>query len=157
MAKWGEKSRHKSYRVWINMIYRCTKPEHPLWQWYGGRGITVCKEWKTWERFHADMGDPPEGLTLDRIDNSKGYSKDNCRWITMKEQAGNRRNTCRTQLYEFRGKSQTLKDWAKELGIRYTTLYMRIVKNGWDPVEALSTTPSFVKRVHRKATAGGVS
>lgn len=73
------------------MIYRCTNPKDPRFHNYGGRGITVCPEWSDFWTFVEDMGNRPDGHTLDRKDNDLGYFKENCRWATAKEQACNRR------------------------------------------------------------------
>lgn len=73
------------------MVARCTKPWHPSYYCYGGRGITVCDEWLDFENFYADMGDHPDGLTLDRIDNDGPYAPWNCRWTTWEEQRRNQR------------------------------------------------------------------
>ena len=68
----------RAYDCWVNMKQRCNNPNHPAYDRYGGRGISYHPDWEIFENFHQDMGDPPEGLTLERVDNSKGYSKDNC-------------------------------------------------------------------------------
>jgi hypothetical protein len=85
------KAHSKAYSVWQGMIQRCQNANRWNWERYGGRGITVSDQWKDFNQFYQDMGDPPDGLTLDRINNEKGYSKENCRWATLQQQAGNRR------------------------------------------------------------------
>lgn len=88
------KSREKNgvYAVWQNMKTRCAARSGVHWPKYGARGITVCDRWlNSFDNFYADMGERPPGLTLDRKNNDKGYSPDNCRWATPSEQCYNRR------------------------------------------------------------------
>lgn len=85
------KEGHPSYGSWYSMIRRCTSPNHENYKRYGGRGITVDPAWLSFDKFVEDMGTRPEGHTIDRKDNDKGYSKDNCRWATPKQQTANRR------------------------------------------------------------------
>jgi hypothetical protein len=81
------------YAVWRQMMYRCYRESCPGWPFYGGRGVRVDPRWHDVVNFVADMGHPPSGLWLERIDNEAGYSRDNCRWASPAEQARNRRDT----------------------------------------------------------------
>lgn len=127
-------------KVWASMMNRCNNPNCYEYDIYGGRGITVCEEWKKLENFakwaysngykeSAEFGE----CTIDRIDNNKGYSPDNCRWATAKEQGNNKRNN---HFIEYNGKRQTIAQWADELGINRGTLMSRI-KNRWPLEKAL--------------------
>jgi len=108
-----------------------------MWKNYGGRGIFLCKKWMEFENFFADMGDSfKEGLTLDRIDNNKGYSRDNCRWVTMRENQENRRNNV---FITYGDKSMTITRWAEKFGFKRSTLQMRWYKYHWSIKECLLT------------------
>lgn len=85
----GRKSR--VYMAWSNMIERCRNPNHPRFQDWGGRGIRVCERWSVFENFLSDMGEPPNGLEIDRIDNDGNYEPGNCRWTDRKTQMRNTR------------------------------------------------------------------
>lgn len=126
----------KTYRVWSAMVTRCTNPNSPKWPRYGGRGISVCHRWRTFANFLADMGEKPDGTSIDRIDNDSGYFKENCRWTTRKVQQNNMHSNRRVAL---NGKTQTLSQWADEIGISKTALYKRLAQR-W-PLEVALTKP----------------
>lgn len=126
----------KIYGRWFNMLRRCNSPTDPGWERYGGRGITVCERWLSFDGFYADMGDAPSGKSLDRIDNSKGYSPENCRWASQQEQA---RNTRRNRRITHDGRTMLLCEWAEFLGIPMNILGWRLSVGGWEPPRALDT------------------
>ena len=113
------------YTVWCLMIQRCTDPNATNYKNYGGRGITVCEEWKDFSKFYEDMGDIPPGMTLDRKDNDGNYCKENCRWASYLTQENNKRNNI---VITFHGQTKTLSQWARSSGINYHTLYSRYIK-----------------------------
>lgn len=82
---------HYLHKTWLHLRERCNNPKHKDYKNYGGRGITVCPEWDDFWQFVEDMGERPEGCSIDRINNDGGYSKDNCRWATRLQQAANKR------------------------------------------------------------------
>jgi hypothetical protein len=116
-------------KVWLSMINRCTSEKCKYYKNYGGRGITICNRWlNSYDNFLADMGRrPSEKYSLDRVDNDKGYSPENCRWATKKEQSRNRRVN---HLITHNGRTQTIAAWAEELGVPDTTLHSRLKKRG---------------------------
>lgn len=87
---------------------------------YGARGIKVCERWLTFANFLADMGEKPKGKTLDRIDGTKGYFKENCRWATPLEQAANSRHP---RFIEINGVARHIKGWAIHIGVTHAALY----------------------------------
>ena len=119
--------RSKTYDIWRAMRQRCNNPTHPSFARYGGRGITICARWDDYAAFLADMGECPPGLTLDRFPNNNGnYQPSNCKWATRKEQADNRRPT---RLIAFNGKTKCIRDWERELGLGYGTVWRRLARN----------------------------
>ena len=129
-------------RTWNSMKARCNNPRYPAFPAYGGRGIKICPQWGEFSVFLRDMGERPPGKTLDRRDNNKGYSPENCCWSTMEEQANNRRDNVRLT---FRGKTLTIAQWAREIGVGRTTLFTRL-RAQW-PLELALTAPKhFVYR-----------
>lgn len=124
------------YGIWAAMKRRCLNENSPAYPDYGGRGITVCERWMDFRNFYNDMGDrPSEEHEIDRRDNSKGYSPDNCYWATVPEQSRNRRSNV---ILEFQGESLCLTDWAHRKGMKRATLEARL-KKGWDIGRALTT------------------
>jgi hypothetical protein len=126
----------KTYQCWSSMRQRCTNPKNKEYNSYGGRGIVVCAAWGKFENFYTDMGDKPEGKTLDRINNNGNYEKANCRWATYAEQM---RNKTQTRLITYVGETLCLKDWGIRLGMKKNVLGMRINNYGWSVEKALST------------------
>jgi len=115
----------KLYNVWNTMRFRCDNVKCECYKNYGGRGIKVCKRWEKFENFYKDMGDCQKGLSLDRIDNSKGYNKANCRWATVEEQVSNKRNNVKLT---YRGETRTIPEWSRELNINPGTIRSRLVR-----------------------------
>ena len=122
-------SKTRQYETWASLLTRCKNPSSEGYKNYGGRGITVCKKWLTFEGFWEDMQEGySDELTIDRKDNNAGYFKDNCRWATKEQQNNNRRNTLHI---EINGETKTLLEWAEKVGINYHTLYHRINSHGY--------------------------
>lgn len=134
----GER-RSTEYGIWAGMKGRCRNPNFKDWKNYGGRGITFCERWEIFENFYEDMGPRPSPLhTLDRKDNSLGYSKENCRWATWSEQQNNRSSN---HIVEFNGERKTISEWENKLGWKQGTLKARL-QRGWDITKSL-TAPVF--------------
>lgn len=123
------------YAIWASIIQRCTNPKAPAYKNYGGRGIAVCERWRSYENFVLDMGNRPEKLTIERIDNDKGYEPSNCRWATRSEQNRNRRNN---RLLTFDGKTMCVAAWAEHTGIRAGKIISRL-RRGWGTNRTLTT------------------
>lgn len=124
-----------TYTVWHGMIQRCTNPKNPAYKNYGGRGITICDRWRySFEHFFEDMGERPDGHSIERVDRDGPYSKDNCVWAGDIQQARNRRNN---RPLTLNGKTLTLAEWADETGIPYFTLHGRL-RRGWTVERTLS-------------------
>lgn len=117
------KSGTRTHSIWIGMHERCRNVSAPDAHLYALKGIRVCDRWNDFALFLEDMGEAPDGMSLDRVDGNAGYSKENCRWATPKQQAN---NMATNRLIEFAGKTQTLSMWADELGIKANTLLCRI-------------------------------
>jgi hypothetical protein len=131
-------ARSPEYKVWVAAKQRCKNQKDARYKDYGGRGISLSPDWESFENFHRDMGSRPSSLhTLDRIDNNKGYEKENCRWTTQPVQQRNRSNNRRIT---FNGVTLCITDWAARTGISLSTLRKRI-SNGWELEKALTLPP----------------
>lgn len=128
------------HNKWIQMRQRCLNKNNSAYKDYGARGITVCDQWNEFENFldWSIKNGYCKGLSLDRIDNSKGYSPDNCRWVEWKEQANNRR---RNILINYNGEIKPLKKWCFELNVSYYLIRNRIVRLGYTFEEAIKYKP----------------
>jgi hypothetical protein len=125
----------REYRTWHSMLVRCYNPNAREYHHYGGRGIDVCDEWRhSFEAFYADMGSRPRGTSIERINNNAGYSPDNCRWASPKEQMQNTRATARIT---FDGQTHSIAEWARLKGLSITCLYNRFF-HGWSVERALT-------------------
>ena len=111
-----------TYATWLSMKSRCNRPESHNYHLYGARGISICERWSDFVFFLADMGERPEGKTLDRIDPNGNYEKENCRWATTTEQSRNKRDSIVTEIFEV---SMNLVDIADYFEVPRTTIYRR--------------------------------
>lgn len=133
------------YRIWCSMRHRCLNPKHVYYKYYGGRGITMCDRWLKFQNFHEDMKvGYTNKLSIDRIDPSGNYCKENCKWSSTKEQQRNRRDNL---YYMYKGKRTMLVDIAKDTGILLNTLRMRLFKHNWPPEKAFTIS---TKGFHKK-------
>ena len=121
--KWINPTNCATYNSWKAMKARCLNPLHTAYHNYGGRGITVCDSWASYDQFVSDMGFAPSGYSIDRLDNSKGYCVENCKWRTTKDQLNNQRRNVRLTL---NGRTQTASQWAEELGLQPGTVLKRL-------------------------------
>jgi hypothetical protein len=129
------------YSVWNMMNQRCYDKSNHAYHRYGGRGVTVCERWRTFENFYADMGDKPAGKSLERINNDGNYEPGNVVWADAKAQANNRRSNV---VLEHAGKKQTMQQWCDELGLKIGTVWARLNLYGYSVEKAL--TPSWRAR-----------
>lgn len=129
------KSRSRTYRIWCGMVTRCTNTNLPYFNNYGGRGISICERWLTFENFIADMGECPPGLSIDRIDVNGNYEPSNCRWVDTKTQS---RNTRKNRLLTHNNKTHCVSEWAEIYGVDRCLIKDRL-RLGWDTQKALET------------------
>lgn len=128
-----------TYNIWAGLIQRCTNPKSAGYPRYGGRGINVCDRWrKSFAAFLEDMGERPDGLSIERINNAGNYEPSNCKWATQSEQIRNRKVTV---FLEYEGIKRSLAEWAELYGIKRKVLANRINK-GWSVKDALTKPKS---------------
>lgn len=125
----------KTYKAWADMKQRCNNPNCEMYPHYGGRGISYDPAWESFDAFFKDMGHAPAGKSLDRKDNDKNYTADNCVWATELEQ---HQHTSRVVLLEYQGQTRTIAGWARQLGLSRSAIYWRL-DNGWSVDKTLST------------------
>lgn len=136
-------SHTKEYNVWKGMMYRCFNERSNRYKNYAERGITVCDDWMSFEGFYADIGDIPEGFSLERVDVNKGYCADNCILIEKRKQAWNRTDTAYVNL---NGNCVSIAELSDSTGINISTLKYR-VKTGFDDHRILSKDHGLAKYV----------
>lgn len=140
--------RNRLYVIWINMKGRCFNQSRPDYKYYGGRGITVCDEWKnSFQDFKswAMSSGYNDNLTIDRIDVDGDYCQENCRWIPFSDQ---RENTRQTRKITINRETKTIKSWCRQYGISYDMVMMRIHR-GMDDVSALLTPKRKENKMNR--------
>lgn len=115
------------YKIWRGIRNRCFNKNEPAYKNYGGRGITVCERWNSFENFLIDMGRRPNGLSIERVNVNGNYEPGNCCWVTMKAQQANRRDTVRVCIS---GSTKPLKHWCDDLGIAYKKVHLRLTRYG---------------------------
>lgn len=123
-----------TYIVWLGMRRRCLDKGDNAYYLYGARGITICERWGDYRNFYEDMGERPEGRTMDRIDNNGNYEPGNCRWATITEQ---NRNTRSNRFIAFAGETLTIRQWELRLGSSQGVIRPRL-ERGWALERALT-------------------
>lgn len=130
----------RTYKSWLDLRQRCNDCNDPD---YGGRGISYDPEWVSFEAFLRDMGEAPEGMTIERRDVNGNYTRDNCRWATLQEQANNKRNNL---LLTLNGETLTAAQWAARVAIPYKTILTRKGRLGWSDERTLTTPSNLTRR-----------
>lgn len=123
------------YAIWHSMMQRCYDKNSHAFNRYGGRGINVCDKWQEFEGFYEDMGDKPDGFSLERCDVNGDYTPENVVWADAKTQANNRRSNV---ILEHNGKKQTMQQWCDELGLKIGTVWARLNVYGYSIEKALT-------------------
>lgn len=127
-----------TYRAWMALRNRCMNPNNKSYADYGGRGIRVCERWDDFNNFLEDMGERPDGMSIDRKDNNGNYEPGNCRWATKKEQANNKRSNVAIM---YNNQSMTISEWADVVGIDAQVIGLRL-RRGWSIERSLTTSES---------------
>jgi hypothetical protein len=158
MRKTHGKSKCRSYSVWRSMKRRCQNPACKDYPNYGGRGIKVCPEWQSFMGFYVCMGDRPDNLTIDRIDNDGNYCPQNCRWATRSEQNANRSSDYRyfnrsPRLITWAGSTRRITAWARITGISRHAIDWRL-EHGWEVGTALTMPVKSRKKTKVKSKKG---
>ena len=135
-SKTHGQSKTPTYSIWKGMHKRCKNPKDKNFKNYGGRGISVCPEWSAYEVFYRDMGERPSNKhSIDRKDNEKGYSSDNCQWATQGMQSNNSRANI---LITHNGVTKTVSEWSDLSPVAYNTFWQRLYTLNWSIEKALS-------------------
>lgn len=156
MKSYRAKDNKRLHRIWKHMVERCCNPKSSSYCRYGANGITICDEWrndfKAFCKWAWEHGYDPElewrDCTIDRIDNSRGYCPDNCRWVSMSRQAYNRSNN---RTIEYQGETLTVTEWSQVTGLKLSTLLKRL-NSGWSIEKAL-TQPVMLSKSHGRRSA----
>jgi hypothetical protein len=133
-------------RSFREMHQRCGNPNSDKWKWYGGRGITVCERWASFDNFLSDMGERPAGKTLDRVNVNGNYEPGNCCWATPLEQGANKRNN---RLLTIGGETMHMAEASRRYGVKQGTIWKRLL-DGWPDEMAASTAPRSASPFQRK-------
>lgn len=140
------KSGTKTHSVWKSMRRRCDSPSQESYPLYGGRGISVCERWKSYENFLADMGEKPDGYSIEREDVNGNYEPGNCTWIPLARQQHNKRTS---RFLTHCGETMTMADWASKTKLTTTLICWRLA-HGWDVDRTLSTPARPMKDLPRR-------
>ena len=133
------KTNHRLYKIWCGIKARCKNSNATDYDIYGGRGITICEEWKNdFSLFYnwAVNNGYKDNLTIDRVDTNGNYCPENCKWSTTKEQSNNKRNN---KYITYKGQTKTLSQWCDELGLKYSKIKQRIQSGNWSVERAFTT------------------
>ena len=123
-----------TYKTWSSMMQRCSSSYG--FNSYSGKGISICERWKKYENFLEDMGERPNGMSIDRIDVNGNYEPSNCRWANRLTQSN---NTTKNVYFTYKGETLSMAEWARKLGLSYDTFRNRIKQHKWTIEKAIET------------------